>query len=141
MSPRIGNTLVYENEDLADVPSFVSKGYRTIPRLYVNGSAIPTQQAVLARPGQTLLSYLRDVLHLTGSKLGCGEGGCGACTVMISRYHDEKIIHYSVNACLMPVLAADGMHVTTIEHLGSVQGGELHPIQQAMVDMHGSQCG
>ena len=46
-------------------------------------------------------------MHLTGSKLGCGEGGCGACTVMISRYDRDmdKILHYSVNACLMPVLA------------------------------------
>lgn len=81
------------------------------------------------------------MLHLTGSKLGCGEGGCGACTVMISRFDGEKLLHYSVNACLMPVLAVDGMHVTTIEQLGSVQEGYLHPIQKAMVDLHGSQCG
>jgi len=64
---------------------------------------------------------------------------------MISRYDltEKKILHYSVNACLMPVLATDGCHVTSVEGLGgSVQGtGELHPIQQAMVDMHGSQCG
>ena len=102
---------------------------------------MPAQLAAMARPGQTLLSFLRDVLHLTGSKLGCGEGGCGACTVMISRYDGEKLLHYSVNACLMPILATDCMHVTTIEHLGSVHGANLNPIQQAMVDMHGSQCG
>ena len=93
-------------------------------------------------------------MHLTGSKLGCAEGGCGACTVMVSRYDAnlEKVLHYSVNACLMPVLAADGCHVTTVEGLGKASGsvgdesdGEensgLHPIQKAMVDMHGSQCG
>lgn len=104
-----------------------------------------------AKPNQTLLSFLREVMKLTGSKLGCAEGGCGACTVMISRYdqHTSKVVHYSVNACLMPVLAADGCHVTTIEGLGSVNAGDggeskldgLHPIQKAMVEMHGSQCG
>jgi xanthine dehydrogenase/oxidase len=80
---------------------------------------------------------------LTGSKLGCAEGGCGACTVMISKrdIHTGAIKHMSVNACLMPVLAADGCHVTTVEGIGSVKGDNLHPIQKAMVDMHGSQCG
>lgn len=80
---------------------------------------------------------------LTGSKLGCAEGGCGACSVMISKkdIHTNAIKHYSVNACLMPVLAADGCHVTTIEGIGTVKGDNLHPIQKAMVDMHGSQCG
>jgi Xanthine dehydrogenase, iron-sulfur cluster and FAD-binding subunit A len=82
-------------------------------------------------------------MGLTGSKLGCAEGGCGACTVMISRYDtlSKKVLHYSVNACLMPVLAADGCHVTTIEGVGTVKGDNLHPIQKSMVDMHGSQCG
>ncbi len=105
-----------------------------------------------AKPNQTLLSFLREVMKLTGSKLGCAEGGCGACTVMISRYDQQtsKVVHYSVNACLMPVLTADGCHITTIEGLGKVgqPGGDgeskldgLHPIQKAMVDLHGSQCG
>jgi hypothetical protein len=49
--------------------------------------------------------------------------------------------HYSVNACLMPVLAADGCHVTTIQGIGTVKGDNLHPIQKTMVEMHGSQCG
>jgi xanthine dehydrogenase iron-sulfur cluster and FAD-binding subunit A len=51
------------------------------------------------------------------------------------------IRHYSVNACLMPVLAADGCHVTTVEGVGTVKGDNMHPVQHAMVDMHGSQCG
>lgn len=82
-------------------------------------------------------------MDLTGSKLGCAEGGCGACTVMVSRYDAAlgKVLHYSVNACLMPVLATDGMSVTTVEGVGTVRGDKLHPIQKAMVDMHGSQCG
>ena len=49
--------------------------------------------------------------------------------------------HFSVNACLMPALAADGCHITTVEGVGSVKGNNMHPVQQAMVDMHGSQCG
>jgi len=111
--------------------------------LYVNGSLISDDKAKQARPNQTLLSFLRDVLLLTGSKLGCGEGGCGACTVMVSRYdyHQKKIVHFSANACLMPVLAADGCHITTIEGVGTVTGDNLHPIQRAMVEFHGSQCG
>ncbi len=86
-------------------------------------------------------------MHLTGSKLGCAEGGCGACTVMLSRYdggeseEEGRVLHYSVNACLMPILAADGCHVTTVEGVGTVKGDNLHPIQDAMVKMHGSQCG
>ena len=124
----------------------IKKGYRTIPVLYVNGKKIPKNKACQARPNQTLLSFLRDVLNLTGSKLGCAEGGCGACTVMISRLDDnvdgeQKIKHYSVNACLMPILSADGCHVTTVEGIGTVKGDSIHPVQQAMVDMHGSQCG
>ena len=52
-----------------------------------------------------------------------------------------KIKHFNVNACLMPVLAADGCHVTTIEGIGTVKADNLHPIQRAMTDLHGSQCG
>jgi xanthine dehydrogenase iron-sulfur cluster and FAD-binding subunit A len=121
----------------------------------VNGQRVGDDVARKARPNQTLLNFLRTEMLLTGSKLGCAEGGCGACTVMISRTGrsssgENKIQHYTVNACLMPVLAADGCHVTTVEGVGSVRaaseqsgkdGGGLHPVQQAMVDMHGSQCG
>lgn len=139
----IRGTLTYENEDVDLISSFKQKGYRTTPALYVNGSKVPDHLASQARADQTLLSFLREVMLLTGTKLGCSEGGCGACTVTISKYDTEKkeIIHYSANACLMPVLATDGCHVTTVEGVGSVKGGNLHPIQKAMVDMHGSQCG
>lgn len=53
----------------------------------------------------------------------------------------RTVRHFSVNACLMPVLSADGCHVTTVEGVGTVKGNNLHPVQKAMVDMHGSQCG
>lgn len=60
-------------------------GYRTSPILFVNGERVSERLATQARSNQTLLSFLRDVMLLTGSKLGCAEGGCGACTVMISK--------------------------------------------------------
>lgn len=60
-----------------------------MPILFVNGNRVPQKQAMQARPNQTLLSFLREVMQLTGSKLGCAEGGCGACTVMISKNDRE----------------------------------------------------
>eukprot|EP00256_Glycine_max_P054687 XP_014621575.1 xanthine dehydrogenase 1 isoform X3 [Glycine max] len=77
----------------------------------------------------TLLEYLRDI-GLTGTKLGCGEGGCGACTVMVSQYDRilKKCSHYAINACLAPLYSVEGMHVITVEGLGSCKRG-LHPVQ------------
>jgi xanthine dehydrogenase iron-sulfur cluster and FAD-binding subunit A len=64
-------------------------GYRTSPILFVNGSRVSEKLASQARPNQTLLSFLRETMLLTGSKLGCAEGGCGACTVMLSKKDKE----------------------------------------------------
>ncbi|KAI3907500.1 hypothetical protein MKW92_010358 [Papaver armeniacum] len=89
----------------------------------------------------TLLEYLRDI-GLTGTKLGCGEGGCGACTVMVS-YFDQlsnKTVHSAVNACLTPLYSVEGMHVITVEGIGNRRQG-LHPVQETMARSHGSQCG
>ncbi|XP_058793024.1 xanthine dehydrogenase-like isoform X2 [Phymastichus coffea] len=93
-------------------------------------------------PEWTLLYYLRNKLQLYGTKLGCAEGGCGACTVMISRYDrkKDKIIHVAANACLTPVCAMHGMAVTTIEGIGSIRT-KLHPVQERIAKAHGSQCG
>jgi len=86
MPPNQKNTLlVFENEDAERVPTFQQKGYRTSPLFFVNGERVSPQKAAKARPNQTLLSFLRDEMLLTGSKLGCAEGGCGACTVMLSK--------------------------------------------------------
>ncbi len=98
-----------------------------------------------ADPRWTLLSFLRDVMGLKGTKLGCGEGGCGACTVMLSYVHEEgttdpTLKHISANACLTPLCACDGYAVTTIEGIGGMKQG-LHPVQQRLADLHGSQCG
>ena len=89
---------------------------------------------------QTLLDFLRLDQTLRGTKEGCAEGDCGACTVLVGRYDGEQLRYESVNACIRFVGSLDGCHVVTIEHLKG-NGGQLHPIQQAMVEHHGSQCG
>ena len=78
--------------------------------------------------------------RLRGSKEGCAEGDCGACTVLVGRLSAGKLIYEGVNACIRFVGSLDGCHVVTVEHLRGSDGG-LHPVQQAMVDFHGSQCG
>ncbi len=83
-------------------------------------------------------------MSLTGSKLGCGEGGCGACTVLISRCIDRQsgeIEHRTVNACLTLVCSVDGCHIITVEGLGSVSKSNLHPTQSRLAELFGSQCG
>jgi xanthine dehydrogenase YagT iron-sulfur-binding subunit len=95
--------------------------------LEVNGDA---HQLVLD-PRTTLLAALRDHVGLTGTKLGCDHGACGACTVHLDGRR--------VNSCLMLAVMADGRSVTTIEGLGS--DGQLHPMQQAFVDHDALQCG
>uniref|UniRef100_A0A8C8A1D0 xanthine dehydrogenase n=1 Tax=Oryzias sinensis TaxID=183150 RepID=A0A8C8A1D0_9TELE len=90
----------------------------------------------------TLLTYLRRKLGLTGTKLGCAEGGCGACTVMLSRYqpHSGELLHLAVNACLAPLCSLHMQAVTTIEGIGSM-ATKLHPVQERIAKSHGSQCG
>ncbi|CAF1351187.1 unnamed protein product [Rotaria sordida] len=108
---------------------------------YVNGNEIIESNA---EPDWTLLWYLRNKLNLTGSKLGCGAGGCGACTVHISHCTDRysgKIEHYTANACLAPLCSVDGCHVITVEGLGSVKNSNIHPVQSRLAEMFGTQCG
>ncbi|XP_012285983.1 xanthine dehydrogenase [Orussus abietinus] len=106
---------------------------------YVNGKEV-VDHAV--DPEWTLLYYLRNKLHLCGTKLGCAEGGCGACTIMVSKCdrNTGKISHLAVNACLMPVCAMHGLAVTTVEGIGSTRT-KLHPVQERIAKAHGSQCG
>jgi aerobic-type carbon monoxide dehydrogenase small subunit (CoxS/CutS family) len=84
-----------------------------------------------ADPDATLLSVLRERLDLTGAKLSCGEGACGACTVLVA---DQP-----VRACMTPVVAVAGKRVLTIEGLAA--GGQLHPLQRAFLDSGAFQCG
>nr|XP_056717291.1 aldehyde oxidase 1-like [Euleptes europaea] len=106
---------------------------------YVNGRRVVEKNA---DPEQMTLSYLRKRLRLTGIKYGCGGGGCGACTVMISRYEPvaKKIIHYSANACLLPLCSLYGCAVVTVEGIGSTKT-RIHPVQERIAKSHGSQCG
>ncbi|WP_246156585.1 xanthine dehydrogenase small subunit [Aquicoccus porphyridii] len=90
--------------------------------------------------GDTLLDFLRIGQRLTGTKEGCAEGDCGACTVLVGRLTDDGLRYEPVNACIRFLASLDGCHVVTVEHLRGVDGG-LHPVQRAMVDHHGSQCG
>ena len=76
--------------------------------------------------------------------MGCGEGGCGACTVLISQCvdrHSGRLEHRTVNACLAPICSIDGCHIVTVEGLGSVTKSNLHPTQSRLAEMFGSQCG
>ena len=96
-------------------------------RFRVNG----TGRSVTTDPQRRLLDVLREELQLTGTKYGCGEGQCGACLV----YLDGE----PARSCLLPVGAADGKSVTTIE--GLARGADLHPVQEAFLEEGALQCG
>jgi xanthine dehydrogenase small subunit len=89
---------------------------------------------------RTLLDFLRIDRRLTGTKEGCAEGDCGACTVLVGRLDAGALRYEPVNACIRFLASVEGCHVVTVEHLRG-EGGALHPVQQAMVAEHGSQCG
>jgi carbon-monoxide dehydrogenase small subunit len=96
-------------------------------RTTINGEVVE----FLCEPRQSLLECLRDILGLTGSKEGCNDGNCGACTVIL----DGRI----VNSCLVLGVEADGAEITTIE--GVARGSELHPLQRAFLEQAALQCG
>ena len=91
-------------------------------------------------PTQTVLEYLRTVEGLHGTKEGCAEGDCGACSVVLAEADGDRVRYRAVNACIMFVPALDGKQLLTVEHVAG-PGGVMHPVQQAMVDYHASQCG
>jgi carbon-monoxide dehydrogenase small subunit len=100
---------------------------KTAIEFQVNGESRKLEVFPMAR----LLDVLREDLHLTGTKEGCGEGECGACTV--------KLNGEIVNSCLVPVAQVAGASITTIE--GVAQGDQLHAVQQAFIEHGGAQCG
>ncbi|XP_053452765.1 aldehyde oxidase 2 [Nycticebus coucang] len=106
---------------------------------FVNGRKVIERNV---DPEGTLLTFLRRNLRLTGTKYACGEGGCGACTVMVSKNDpaSKKIRHFSVTACLVPICSLYGTAVTTVEGIGSIKT-RLHPIQERIAKCHGTQCG
>jgi xanthine dehydrogenase small subunit len=92
-------------------------------------------------PTQTILQHVREHHHCTGTKEGCAEGDCGACTVVIGELRNDRTVELkSVNSCIQFVPTLDGKALFTVEDMKQA-GGELHPVQQALVDCHGSQCG
>ncbi|PYH87384.1 xanthine dehydrogenase [Aspergillus ellipticus CBS 707.79] len=104
---------------------------------YLNGTPIALASP---NPHWTLLDFIRSQHGLKGTKLGCGEGGCGACTVVLqTRDRSRPIRHRAVNACLYPLIGVAGKHVITVEGLGSVD--HPHPLQERLGKLHGSQCG
>jgi xanthine dehydrogenase small subunit len=91
-------------------------------------------------PTRTVLEWLREDCRLTGTKEGCAEGDCGACTVVVGEAVDGRMRYRAVNSCITFVAALDGKQLLTVEHLRNADG-TLHPVQQALVQAHGSQCG
>jgi xanthine dehydrogenase small subunit len=90
-------------------------------------------------PMRTVLDYLRLEERSRGTKEGCNEGDCGACTVALGTLRGSRIVYEPVNACILLMGQLDGKELVTVDDLAA--GGALHPVQQAMVERHGSQCG
>ena len=90
--------------------------------------------------GTTLLDFVRYQQNLKGTKIGCREGDCGACTILIGELKDEDVEYRSMTSCLTPLANAEGKHVVTVEGINPASG-DLTPVQQALVDESGTQCG
>lgn len=100
----------------------------------LNNTKISTSES----KGLTLLDFIRYNKHLVGTKIGCREGDCGACTVLIGSLEGEKVVYKSMTSCITPLGNAQGKHVVTVEGLNM---NDLSPVQKAMVDSSGTQCG
>jgi xanthine dehydrogenase/oxidase len=137
MAPGIIDEPAASAEKMATSLASLTESYDDTLRFYLNGTKVVLDAI---DPEITLLEYLRGI-GLTGTKLGCAEGGCGACTVVVSQYNPttKHIYHASVNACLAPLVSVDGKHVITVEGIGNVQ--KPHPAQERIAKSNGSQCG
>ena len=91
-------------------------------------------------PNETILNHIRLELKKTGTKEGCAEGGCGACTVVVGELKKNKIIYKAINSCIAFITSLEGKHLLVVEDL-TQKNGSLHPVQSAMINFHGSQCG
>jgi len=91
-------------------------------------------------PNETILNYIRLKLKKTGTKEGCAEGGCGACTIVVGELKKNNIIYKAINSCIAFTPSLEGKQLLVIEDL-MLKNGSLHPVQNAMVNYHGSQCG
>jgi xanthine dehydrogenase small subunit len=108
-------------------------------RFILNGEVVETE---VVDPTRTVLQFLREDMRMTGTKEGCAEGDCGACTVVVVEIDrsGDGIELKTVNSCIQFLPTVDGKELITVEGLRGSEGG-LHPVQQAMVEHHGSQCG
>jgi xanthine dehydrogenase small subunit len=106
-------------------------------RFYYQGAVREVRDAA---PTQTILQHLREDLRCTGTKEGCAEGDCGACTVVIGSLEQGRLELKAVNACIQFLPTLDGKALFSVEDLRQPDGA-LHPVQQALVECHGSQCG
>ena len=91
-------------------------------------------------PNETILNLIRLRLKKTGTKEGCAEGGCGACTVVVGELKKNNIIYKAINSCIAFTTSLEGKHLLIVEDLMQ-KDGSLHPVQSAMINFHGSQCG
>jgi xanthine dehydrogenase small subunit len=117
-------------------------------RFFHRGAVVAIDDAA---PTRSVLDWLREDAHCTGTKEGCAEGDCGACTVVIGEVADGPVREgetrvgelrlATVNACIQFLPALDGKALFTVEDLKAMNGGALHPVQAALVECHGSQCG
>jgi xanthine dehydrogenase small subunit len=108
------------------------------PRFVLDGEVVTLHDM---DPTRTVLQYLRDDLHRTGTKEGCAEGDCGACTVVIAgEGADGRLQSHAINSCIQFLPTLDGKDLITVESLRG-SDGSLHPVQRAMVESHASQCG
>ena len=119
------------------VPPLTQTGLSRPVSLMINGVACQMDNI---RPDTTLLEVLRRKQGLVGTKEGCAEGDCGACTVIIGRLRDGRTEYQPVNACIFLLPMADKSVIRTVEGV-ACEDGRLHPVQQALIDHHGSQCG
>ena len=102
----------------------------------LNDQDISTSQPL----GTTVLDFVRYHKNLKGTKIGCREGDCGACTILVGELVDDKVKYRTMTSCLMPLANASGKHIVTVEGINPAERG-LTPVQQAMIDESGTQCG
>ena len=103
----------------------------------LNDQSVETRQG---SRGSTVLDFVRYHKNLKGTKIGCREGDCGACTVLVGELVGDKVKYRTMTSCLMPLANADGKHIVTVEGINP-SDGSVTPVQQAMVDESGTQCG
>jgi len=115
----------------------MSESVRASIRFYHRGTI---HEITDVDPNRTVLQHLREDLHCTGTKEGCAEGDCGACTVVVGELRDGQVQLRSVNSCIQLLPTLDGKALFAVEDLKQPDAS-LHPVQQAMVECHGSQCG